>query len=91
MYSQRVIAVVALIAFVAMITRGGEFAWAVVVLGVIGGGAWLLARRSLGRGGGLGGLGSGYLCDTCKYSYGDVCTRPEKPNATKCPDYKPSG
>jgi hypothetical protein len=29
-----------------------------------------------------------YLCDTCKYDYGDVCHRPERPNAITCPDYK---
>jgi len=29
-----------------------------------------------------------YLCDTCKYDYGDVCRRPERPNAITCPDYK---
>jgi hypothetical protein len=29
-----------------------------------------------------------FLCDTCKYNYGDVCHRPERPNATRCPDYK---
>ena len=28
------------------------------------------------------------LCDTCKYDYGYVCTRPERPNALRCPDYK---
>lgn len=32
--------------------------------------------------------GSRVLCDTCKYDYGDACTRPERPNATRCPDYK---
>lgn len=31
---------------------------------------------------------SDLLCDTCKYAYGDICRRPEKPNATSCPDYK---
>ncbi|MCZ6602305.1 MAG: hypothetical protein O6952_04800 [Planctomycetota bacterium] len=52
-------------------------------------GAWLLARRVAPRALAGGGIGGGaYLCDTCKYSYGDVCNRPEKPNATKCPDYK---
>lgn len=30
----------------------------------------------------------GVLCDTCKYDYGNVCTRPERPNAKRCPDYK---
>ena len=28
------------------------------------------------------------LCDSCKYDYGHVCTRPERPNALRCPDYK---
>jgi len=28
------------------------------------------------------------LCDTCKYDYGDACRRPERPNATRCPDYR---
>jgi len=28
------------------------------------------------------------LCDTCRYDYGDACSRPERPNARSCPDYK---
>jgi len=28
------------------------------------------------------------LCDTCRYDYGNVCRRPERPNALKCPDYR---
>ncbi|MEW6534128.1 MAG: hypothetical protein AB1454_00735 [Candidatus Auribacterota bacterium] len=28
------------------------------------------------------------LCDTCKYDYGNACSRPDRPNARKCPDYK---
>ena len=32
--------------------------------------------------------GSGSLCDTCKWDYGDACRRPERPNARTCPDYK---
>ncbi|MDP6423310.1 MAG: hypothetical protein QGG14_01095 [Planctomycetota bacterium] len=28
------------------------------------------------------------LCDTCKYDYGDACTRPERPNARRCSDYR---
>ena len=31
---------------------------------------------------------SGYLCDKCKWDYGDACKRPERPNAKTCPDYK---
>lgn len=29
-----------------------------------------------------------FLCDTCRYDYGKACTRPERPNAVRCPDYK---
>jgi hypothetical protein len=32
--------------------------------------------------------GGGPLCDRCKYDYGSVCTRPERPNAYRCPDFK---
>ncbi len=32
--------------------------------------------------------GATYLCDTCKWDYGNVCKRPERPNAKICPDYK---
>ena len=29
-----------------------------------------------------------YLCDDCKWDYGNACRRPERPNALVCPDYK---
>jgi hypothetical protein len=32
--------------------------------------------------------GSEFLCDTCLYDYRGACSRPERPNATECPDYK---
>lgn len=47
---------------------------------------WL--RRAFARLLGLFALRSTPLCDTCKYDYGNVCTRPERPNALRCPDYK---
>ncbi len=28
------------------------------------------------------------LCDTCRYDYGNACSRPERPNALTCPDYR---
>ncbi|HOE10602.1 MAG TPA: hypothetical protein PLQ35_07930 [bacterium] len=28
-----------------------------------------------------------FLCDTCKWNYGSICARPERPNATICPEY----
>ena len=39
--------------------------------------------------GGLARSGSsGYLCDRCKWDYGDACKRPERPNARVCQDFK---
>lgn len=29
-----------------------------------------------------------FLCDSCRYDYGDACRRPERPNAVICPEYK---
>jgi len=29
-----------------------------------------------------------YLCDDCKWDYGNACTRRERPNALRGPDYK---
>jgi hypothetical protein len=36
----------------------------------------------------VSGAGGGYLCDDCRWDYGDACRRPERPNARSCPDYK---
>ncbi len=30
---------------------------------------------------------SGFLCDRCKYNSPRYCTRPERPNAKRCPDF----
>ena len=35
-------------------------------------------------------FGDRILCDTCRYDYGDACTRRERPNATRCADYESS-
>ncbi len=40
---------------------------------------WWIATRAPGR----------FLCDSCRYDYRDVCRRPERPNATRCEDYRP--
>ena len=32
-----------------------------------------------------------FLCDNCRYDYGQACTRRERPYALKCPDYTPRG
>jgi hypothetical protein len=46
---------------------------------------WQIVRGFFRR---LLGLGGGFLCDDCRYNYGHICTRPERPNARTCPDYK---
>jgi hypothetical protein len=30
-----------------------------------------------------------FLCDNCKYDHPSACKRPQRPNAVKCPDYRP--
>ncbi|MCE5229448.1 hypothetical protein LLG95_07615 [bacterium] len=35
-----------------------------------------------------GGGDDEFLCDTCQYDHGSVCRRPERPNATRCKDYR---
>lgn len=32
--------------------------------------------------------GGEFLCDRCKYNHPNTCSRPERPNARVCPDYK---
>ena len=34
---------------------------------------------------------SAFLCDSCKYADPRYCSRPERPNATSCPDYRRAG
>lgn len=36
------------------------------------------------------GRGSEFLCDRCQYNDARYCARPERPNATRCPDFKGS-
>ena len=35
--------------------------------------------------------GGDFLCDRCKYNDARYCSRPDRPNATECPDYKELG
>jgi len=32
-----------------------------------------------------------FLCDSCKYNDPRYCSRPERPNATRCPDHRAGG
>ncbi|MCE5240084.1 hypothetical protein LLH23_16605 [bacterium] len=29
-----------------------------------------------------------FLCDSCRYDYGNACRRPGRPNVTDCPEYR---
>ena len=49
-------------------------------------GAVLLARRA-----GLRAGTSEFLCDRCKYDTVELCSRPERPNAKSCPEFKARG
>lgn len=35
--------------------------------------------------------GSAFLCDSCKYNHPNTCSLPDRPNATRCADYKRRG
>ncbi len=53
--------------------------------------AWLILpihEKKAGREPAQIDLQATFLCDSCKYDYGSVCHRPERPNATQCDDYK---
>ncbi|MFH1775435.1 MAG: hypothetical protein ABH839_02085 [Chloroflexota bacterium] len=32
-----------------------------------------------------------FLCDSCKWNWRSACHRPERPNATWCPEYAKRG
>ena len=32
-----------------------------------------------------------FLCDSCKWDWRSTCHRPDRPNATWCPDYERRG
>jgi hypothetical protein len=51
-------------------------------VGIMVGAVWLAARR------GRLGAGSAFLCDTCAYDDPRVCSQPDRPNATRCAEYK---
>ena len=59
--------------------------WALVLAAAIV--AALVAQK--GTAGALFTQGSNeFLCDTCRYNSERDCSRPERPNAVRCPEYK---
>ena len=70
-----------------------EWYWPVtLVAAAIAGYATHRSTSPTGSGGGGGLFGRGeFLCDSCKYDHPDLCSRSERPNATRCPDYERRG
>ncbi|MAB90452.1 MAG: hypothetical protein CMJ90_13465 [Planctomycetes bacterium] len=78
--------VVAIILYTSIAFIGTTVFWGcMIALGALVTGL-LASRRSQSRPGALSG---GFLCDGCKYDDQRYCSRPERPNARQCPDYKP--
>jgi hypothetical protein len=90
----------AVLAFFAVVCAGGILSfflpwlsgfsrpgyWALVLMAAVLA-AFLAPRRT--SGGSLSLLGkSEFLCDTCRYNNERDCSRPERPNATRCDEYK---
>lgn len=81
-----VLCIAALGAFVVPVPRLFYWTGAVVV------GAILAGLAAAGdKGSPWGTTGGSFLCDRCKYNHPRYCSRPERPNATRCPDFKSRG
>jgi hypothetical protein len=77
-------AVLAIAALLAMVLPlGGPVFWSIALAAAA---VLSLASRAPAVGGFL--PRSEFLCDTCKYNDARDCSRPERPNATRCPDYR---
>jgi len=59
-------------------------------IALVAGAVAAFANRSPGAGSFRASHGE-FLCDSCKYNDARYCSRPERPNALKCPDYKLPG
>ncbi len=66
--------------------------WAIVGVVAVALG-YLRARPGGGTGtGGASFLGGGsFLCDRCKYNHPNTCGNPERPNATRCDEFRARG
>ena len=89
----KIVWAVATFAFLLMLFGGARTSGQVLAMLIVYGALTFLIFRMMkegGGGGGGGGIwgGGGFLCDSCLLDYGNACSRPERPNATQCPDYK---
>ena len=82
-----VVAIAALLAFVVPIPQ--EIYWPIVVFAAVLA-AYGTPAKPRGSGSRSANSPSGtFLCDRCKYNDVRYCSVPERPNATRCDDFKP--
>jgi len=82
-------ALLCIVAIVAWAVPGGlALDWPIIIVIVA---ALLIVALLVGSGGSKGTGGGRFLCDSCAYDSERYCRRPERPNATSCPDYKSKG
>lgn len=77
--------VVAILLYTSIAFMGTPVFWGALVLLIL-----VLAGTYVGSrtGGGSHRPLGGFLCDDCRYDDERYCSRPERPNATECPDYR---
>lgn len=78
--------VLAILIYTSIAFLGTPVFWISAVLLVLVVTGIMRSRGTRGGGGGL--FSAGFLCDRCKYNDERYCSRPERPNATECPEYK---
>ncbi len=88
-FIQGFVAALCIAAMLGMVLRASSLAfWAVAIIVAVVLGS-LRARGSAGTTGGL--VAGAFLCDSCKYNHPNTCSLPDRPNATRCADYKRRG
>lgn len=83
-----VLCVAALLSFAVRVSP--RVYWPIAILVAVGA-AVLVSDGGKGSSWSSGAGRGEFLCDSCKYDNERDCSRPERPNATRCPDYRRRG
>jgi len=78
--------VAAILLYTSIALLGTPVFWVPFVLLALLTAALIIRGRRRGTGGGA--LWGAFLCDDCKYNDQRYCSKPERPNAGQCDDYK---
>lgn len=78
--------VAAILLYSSIAFLGTPLFWGPFVLLILLAVSLIIRKRGGGKGGGM--LGGGFLCDSCKYNDQRYCSRPERPNASQCDEYR---